>query len=175
MGLFGRLNNAAGSFVSSNDDLQVKSWTVNFPNPEDIGCDTTNTYEVTNWRDFCLKWSEHAKKVVKWEKLGPAYYRAALSNKLVIFYDAFEKSIFIRDSTNASVNTEKEWRREFARRLRRIMEYSGMDQIKLAEATGYSQSSICAYLGGNKLPSSYALYRLANALDCSIEFLCNFG
>lgn len=171
MAFFNRSNSAVGA---SGGVSPMRSWTADYPRPEDIGCDPNNIYEVTNWRNFCLKWSEYAKKVVTWNRLASDYYRAVLDNGLVIFFDAFENTIFIRDPASSAVSTEKEWRREFSRRLRRMMEFNNLDQNGLAEKTGYSQSSVCAYLGGTKLPSSYALFRLADALKCSTEFLCDF-
>lgn len=166
MGLFSRSSTASSA---------ARSWIDGFPSPEEVGCNTTNVYEITNWRNFCQTWDEYARKVVRWERLASDYYRATLNNDNVIFYDAFDGTIQIHSKEGAEFKSEVEWRREFSRRLRRMMDFSGMDQSQLAEATGYSQSSICGYLTCKKLPSSYALFRLASALNCSVDFLVNFA
>ena len=68
--------------------------------------------------------------------------------------------------------TEQEWRKEFARRLRRIA-YQNKDynQKELAKASGISEVTISRYYKGLRSPSGDNLVKLAHALDCSIDEL----
>lgn len=48
----------------------------------------------------------------------------------------------------------------------------GMTETELSEATGIHKATISAYEHGLREPSSKTLPRLAMALGCSIEYLC---
>ena len=67
--------------------------------------------------------------------------------------------------------TEAECRREFSRRLSRIMLYKGVTQEMLAERTGMSQSRISEYVNGKHTPSFYITDKIAKALGCSMDQL----
>ena len=68
--------------------------------------------------------------------------------------------------------TEQEWRKEFARRLRRIAHQNkDYNQKELAEASGISEVTISRYYNGLRSPSSDNLVRIARALDCTIDDL----
>ena len=47
----------------------------------------------------------------------------------------------------------------------------GMTQMRLSQAAGISQVSICALEKGKKSPSARTLAKLADALDCTMDFL----
>lgn len=66
---------------------------------------------------------------------------------------------------------EIEWRKNFARRLRRRMEYIGVSQEWLSEKTGISQVTISKYLNVKATPSGYNLERIARALGTSVGSL----
>lgn len=68
--------------------------------------------------------------------------------------------------------TEQEWRKEFARRLRRIAHHNkDYDQRELAEASGISEVTISYYFNGTRSPRGDNLVKLAKALDCTIDEL----
>ena len=86
----------------------------------------------------------------------------------VYLYDLFDKSIrtLPEDRTNI---TEKQCRKEFGRRLRRIMWFRGMTQIELSEKTGIQQYAISNYTTGRTTPSFYIVDKIAKALHCSMD------
>lgn len=68
--------------------------------------------------------------------------------------------------------TEQEWRKEFARRLRRIAHHNKhYDQRELAEVSGISEVTISYYFNGTRSPRGDNLVKLAKALDCTIDEL----
>lgn len=63
--------------------------------------------------------------------------------------------------------SEEEWRKNFARRVRRRMEYLGVSQEWLSGKTGISQVTISKYLNAKGSPSGPNIERIARALGCS--------
>lgn len=51
------------------------------------------------------------------------------------------------------------------------MQYVGMSQRELADASGLDESVISRYLRGHVMPSTRCLVNIAYALDCRIEDL----
>ena len=60
------------------------------------------------------------------------------------------------------------------KRIIRRMNLMGMSQYDLAERIGSSQSSVSGYISGKKCPSAYAMRLLADALNCSLDYLIGF-
>lgn len=71
--------------------------------------------------------------------------------------------------------TEEECRKEFGRRLQRLMRNRGVTQTELAEMVGTSQARISNYISGRVTPSFYMVDKIAKALGCSIEKLRYVG
>lgn len=59
----------------------------------------------------------------------------------------------------------------FARHLKQIMTMKDMTQTQLATRSGLSKASISQLLSGKQNPTERALIMLAEALECSIEYL----
>lgn len=85
-------------------------------------------------------------------------------------YDDYKNSI-TRLATNGHELTEQEYRREFARRLRKIMLNRRMTQRDLSEAIGISEVQLSLYLNGKQTPTVYRVSRIAKALDCTLDEL----
>ena len=45
----------------------------------------------------------------------------------------------------------------------------GISRYKLSELTGFDPARISNYVNGKATPNLYSLYKLAKALDCSID------
>lgn len=69
--------------------------------------------------------------------------------------------------------TGSDCKREFGRRLRRMLRIKGFTQDMLSAETGITQSSISMYISGKTMPSFYKIDKIAKALNCSVdEFRC---
>lgn len=59
----------------------------------------------------------------------------------------------------------------FRLRLLHAMQQAGLKQIELAEKTGIGRAMISQYLAGAYVPKQTNLYKLAQALNVSVEYL----
>lgn len=85
-----------------------------------------------------------------------------------ILYNDFENTVrnLPVDSGNMS---EKQFRREFGYRVKRIMLEKGVTQDELSEKTGIAQETLSRYICGKNVPSFYKIDKIAKALDCSVD------
>lgn len=82
-----------------------------------------------------------------------------------------DTNIFSRLPNDPEDMTEDECRKEFSRRISRIMLYKGITQKILSERTGIPQSRISDYITGKRSPSFYNVDKIAKALGCSMDRL----
>ena len=104
------------------------------------------------------------------------YDRTAYSNELIvtfkdgskILYNDFENTVryLPADSSNMS---EKQFKKEFGYRVKRIMLEKGITQEELSEKTGIAQETLSRYICGKNVPSFYKIDKIAKALDCSVD------
>lgn len=59
----------------------------------------------------------------------------------------------------------------FSENVRKARESEGLSQEKFAERIGVTQQMISKYESGTKLPSISTLADIADALDCSTDYL----
>lgn len=59
----------------------------------------------------------------------------------------------------------------FEEKLEKLMTQNGINGKKLARKSGISRSSICLYLKGERVPKTEQIYRLAEALKTTPEYL----
>lgn len=63
----------------------------------------------------------------------------------------------------------------FVERLNELMIDNGLTSPQLAQAIGVRKSTIYRYLKAERLPGVDIIIKLADALDCSIDFLLGFA
>lgn len=83
-------------------------------------------------------------------------------------FDTFDKSLY-RLPNDSKTLTEDECRREFGRRLRKIMVRKGLTQCELSNMTGIPQPMLSKYLVGKSAPGFYNVDKIAKALNCSVD------
>ena len=59
----------------------------------------------------------------------------------------------------------------FAKRLKQAMDEKQMTQAELAARIGKGKSSVSQYLSGKNIPKDDVQKRIAEVLDCTVEFL----
>lgn len=72
------------------------------------------------------------------------------------------------------VMSEEEWREEFIKRLKYVMDERSIDTTDLTRILEVSPSLIYKYSSGKVTPSAYKIYLLANKLKCDVDFLTDF-
>ena len=70
---------------------------------------------------------------------------------------------------------EKEWLAYFGVNLEEYMRAAKMTQRDLADASGLSDAAVSSYIRGRRMPGARALVNLAEALNCSVDELVDFG
>ena len=141
--------------------------------PKDRNCEDSD-YEKYIWMAYVDCSSGRWKETVKWERLEYEFYKATLENGDIIFFIANDNQYRYLKAEEAKFNTEKQWIKEFARRLNFIMDRQSMNQLMLSEKTGISRSSLSYYLNCKRVPSVYTVRCLADALNTTVEFLSGF-
>lgn len=63
---------------------------------------------------------------------------------------------------------EKRYFEAVGRNIKRIRKSKNLSQVQLYVKSGVSQSAISDYESGNRNPSLLSLYRLSQALSCSV-------
>ena len=91
-----------------------------------------------------------------------------LKNGDFVSYDDVTKSIRNLPPDDRDM-TEDECRREFGRRLYKIMANKGITQDELSARTGIHRTIISKYINGRHTPSFFAVDKIAKALGCSID------
>lgn len=122
------------------------------------------------FNNFKLYFPIAAKLVTEYRKTGLFDLTIKLDDGTSVIYDDMDHTIrtLPRDS---NAMTEKECRREFGLRLRKIMFLKGVTQAELSERTGLSQPMISNYISAKTTPSFYNVDKIAKALGCSTEDL----
>lgn len=118
--------------------------------------------------DFERRYPATVAKIEKILSQDINYIRARLNDGAVVEYDVDECTLrrLPKDPNNL---TEKEYRNELKYRLRKILYCKSISQKELAESSGIPQSTISKYINGETTPSSYAMDKIAKALDCSVD------
>lgn len=66
---------------------------------------------------------------------------------------------------------KEEWRNDFVRNLRGMMNEENISQTELAKRSNLSKETINKYLNYQRYPSAIAVVNLAQALNCDVEDL----
>lgn len=86
-----------------------------------------------------------------------------------VLYDRFTgyyKNIFY---DNVGEITEEQEKKEFAYRLRSLMNRNRITQEKLSEELNTTQAMISRYVRGETIPSAIMLRKIAKILNCSMD------
>ena len=91
-----------------------------------------------------------------------------LSNGEHFLYDDLERTIrrLPADSMDLSVD---EFKKEFGKRLYKIMQNKHITQDELCKKVGISQPALSNYVSGKTVPGFYVIDKIAKALDCSAD------
>lgn len=103
------------------------------------------------------------KELNKWDLL------IVFANGRKVIYDRFNncyQNIFYKDVNEI---TEEQEKKEFAYKLRSLMNRKWITQKQLAEDIGTSQVMISRYVRGEVMPSVLIVRKIAKALNCSID------
>lgn len=129
----------------------------------------TPDYERMLWHNFEQQFPYVAAKVVRTHVDSPLDLVVELTNGERYAYDDEWQSI--RQLPSTADLSEREFKREFGARLRKIMARNNVSQLELSERTDIDNCTISRYLAGKIIPSFYAIDKIAKALGCSTDDL----
>ena len=115
-----------------------------------------------------------SKEVIDYYPTGYLELTLKLSDGTKIRYDHISKTYEGINNSNKTKMTEKEWGKEFGRRLARKIESVCITQEELSKRTNISRMSINNYVKGKAVPNGYYIHKLASALNCSSSELMYF-
>ena len=121
-------------------------------------------------KGFLFNYPMYAKKVVDWYRNDYGELVVKLDNGITLQYDIYNETLRELRPDNYEW-TETAYRREFGRRLSRVMLHKRVTQIELSQRTGIAQTTISKYITGKATPSSYNFRKIINALNCSVDYL----
>lgn len=122
----------------------------------------------TAYDNFQIYYPSIASDVIDFYEKGYYEVIARLSDGRLISYYDLDKTIRVMVGDCDELN-EEQFRREFARRLRRLMYVKGVTQMALAERTRISDVILSRYMTGKTMPGFYNLNKIASALNCSLD------
>lgn len=121
-------------------------------------------------KGFLFNYPMYANKVVDWYRNNYGELVVKLDNGTILQYDMYNETL--RELRPDDYEwSEREYRREFGRRLSRVMLHKRVTQIELSQRTGIAQTTISKYITGKATPSSYNFRKIIKALNCSVDYL----
>lgn len=97
-----------------------------------------------------------------------------LDDTSVAVYDDYAKTCRLLPKKFDEM-TEQEFRSEFSKRLKSVMDKLHISQKNLAEKTEINQITISNYITGKSTPGFYNVYKIAMVLHCSVEDFLYLG
>lgn len=121
------------------------------------------------YEEFELYFPNIAEKTVAFEEDYESFeVTVKLRNGDHLIFDSLEKSI--RRVPNFSmVMNEDVYKKEFGRRLIRIVRRKGLTQKELSDLTGISERTLTRYTCGKSIPNLLHIDKIARALGCSVD------
>ena len=129
-----------------------------------------DTYDAI-YQNFKTYYPFLGSAVVSWSPDGPNSIIAELSDGSILEYnDRLRSFRTVREFDG----TEESWKREFSSKLIKMMADKGCDQTCLSEISNISQQSISNYLHKKAIPNCYTVFKLSQALGCTVSELIDF-
>ena len=129
-----------------------------------------DTYDAI-YQNFKTYYPFLGSAVVSWSPDGPNSIIAELSDGSILEYnDRLRSFRTVREFDG----TEQSWKREFSSKLSKMMADKGSDQTYLSEISNISQQSISNYLHTKAIPNCYTVFKLSQALGCTVSELIEF-
>lgn len=126
--------------------------------------------ENNTYRNFSIYYSYLVDRVASWREIDIYLLLIKLDNGEAYIYDDLYQTLkSVPKDPNAM--TEEECRKEFGRRLSRIMGFKHITQVELSVMTGIPQAQLSKYINGKTTPSFYNVDKIAKALKCSVDEL----
>lgn len=92
-----------------------------------------------------------------------------------ILYDEFSDRFKLIGNTGLDYVTDEIWKKEFSRRVEKMIIRKGLYRKDFAELLGISENTMSRYVTGKSIPNGYLLQRMAEILECDLSYLTDFN
>lgn len=118
----------------------------------------------------------HFGEILSERRIGPFETLYTLKDGRKVIYDEVDDviTVYQKHDKDMDILPEEDWKKEFARILKRTIHLSGMTQGEFADRIGISQSTISKYMRRQSIPSAYVLKTMARVLKLDLDYLCSF-
>ena len=118
----------------------------------------------------------HFGEILSERRIGPSETLYTLKDGRKVIYDEVDDviTVYQKHDKDMDILPEEDWKKEFARILKRTIHLSGMTQGEFADRIGISQSTISKYIKRQSIPSAYVLKTMARVLKLDLDYLCSF-
>ena len=118
----------------------------------------------------------HFGEILSERRIGPSETLYTLKDGRKVIYDEVDDviTVYQKHDKDMDILPEEDWKKEFARILKRTIHLSGMTQGEFADRIGISQSTISKYMRRQSIPSAYVLKTMARVLNLDLDYLCSF-
>lgn len=118
----------------------------------------------------------HFGEILSERRIGPSETLYTLKDGRKVIYDEVDDviTVYQKHDKDMDILPEEDWKKEFARILKRTIHLSGMTQGEFADRIGISQSTISKYMKRQSIPSAYVLKTMARVLKLDLDYLCSF-
>lgn len=118
----------------------------------------------------------HFGEILSERRIGPSETLYTLKDGRKVIYDEVDDviTVYQKHDKDMDILPEEDWKKEFARILKRTIHLSGMTQGEFADRIGISQSTISKYMRRQSIPSAYVLKTMARVLKLDLDYLCSF-
>ena len=118
----------------------------------------------------------HFGEILSERRIGPSETLYTLKDGRKVIYDEVDDviTVYQKHDKDMDILPEEDWKKEFARILKRTIHLSGMTQGEFADKIGISQSTISKYIKRQSIPSAYVLKTMARVLKLDLDYLCSF-
>lgn len=131
-----------------------------------------NEYSEVLFENFSLYFPSEVENVKSYEQDStmPFELRLEFKDGSIHIFNELDNTICTIQRDPCGM-TEKEWRKEFGRRLHNLITLKGWNQGMFAEIVGISPTNLSAYINGRNMPGFYVVDKMARALECSLDDL----
>lgn len=130
------------------------------------------------YENWCIQQNLECAEVLDWYPSAHMEITVKLSDDTTMVYEFIGDKCYEVKNTNAVMYSDKritdseiKWRKNFADRLWKKMNKSGIGRDRLSELTGISTVTLSKYLNARATPSAFNLERISNVLKCSVSEL----
>ena len=118
----------------------------------------------------------HFGEILSERRIGPSETLYTLKDGRKVIYDEVDDviTVYQKHDKDMDILPEEDWKKEFARILKRTIHLSGMTRGEVADRIGMSQATISKCMRRQSIPSAYVLKTMARVLKLDLDYLCNF-